>query len=484
MLGPRVVAYGQKVLLQIEDVAGDKPREECGVVAVWTPGQPVAARHAYFSLFALQHRGQEAAGIAVQRDGHIDVHKDSGLVSHVFDEPSLAGLSAEWAIGHVRYSTTGASEARNAQPVVQAFAGREVAVSHNGNITNAAALRAGLQAEGACFDTDSDSEVIAALVARHGLSASEGIAEALRQLRGGFSVCVMTRDELLCFRDQHGIRPLVIGLLDGGGYVIASETCALDTVGARYLRDVAPGEIVSIGQHGMNSVQAHMPEPRGCAFEAVYFSSPASRLGSELVYDLRVRLGLELASEHPADADAVIGVPDSATAIALGYARRSGLPFQDGLVKNRYVARTFIEPTPEEREHALRRKFLVLASAIAGKRLVVVDDSIVRGSTSARVVRLLREAGATEVHLRIGSPRVVHPCHYGVDMGHAGDYIADGRTDEEIARLIGADSAHFLSVEGLERALRRPRSRRCFACFTGDYPVLPDDRTGRDQLGG
>lgn len=452
-------------------------------MAVWTPDCNAAAQHAYFALHALQHRGQEAAGIAAQLEERVEIVKDSGLVSEVFQDEDLDRLSSDRAIGHVRYSTTGASDRVNAQPIVFRSGRRWVAVAHNGNITNAAQVRAQLESEGASFNTTTDSEVIAALVARHGGTAAQGIVQALRELEGGFSVCLMTRNQLLCFRDQHGIRPLVIGVLDNGGYVVASETCALDTVGARYLREIVAGEVVTISQTGLQSFQAHLPEPRGCAFEAIYFSSPASRLGSELVYDQRVRLGLELASEAPVQADAVIGIPDSAGAIALGYGRRAEIPYQDGLVKNRYVARTFIEPTAQEREAALRRKFLVLASAIAGKRLVVVDDSIVRGSTMKHVVKMLRHAGAVEVHLRVGSPRVLHPCHYGVDMGHAGDYIAEGRTDKQIATELNADSVAFLTVEGLERALRRPRSRRCFACFTGDYPVVPRDAvTGRDQL--
>lgn len=439
----------------------------CGIVGIWGSTSSPAARRAYFALHALQHRGQEAAGICARDDlGALRLHRDVGLVSSVFHENDLDGLPGGAAIGHVRYSTTGSNQRCNAQPMVPTGNATNIAVAHNGNLVNTEALRAELSGRGASFDTSTDSEVIAQLAARDGVEA------AARRAEGGFSVVALTADALYAWRDPAGIRPLVLGQLDDGGWIVASETCALDLLGALYLRDLVPGELIAIDDDGLRTRQLTPPRHRHCSFEAIYFSRPDSKLGSETVHDIRIRLGLQLAYEAPAPGcDAVIAVPDSAHAIALGYSARSGLPYRDGLIKNRYVARTFIEPTQAEREMAMRKKFNPLSSAVVGRRLVVVDDSLVRGTTMTYIVARLREAGATEVHLRIGSPPALHPCHYGVDMGHEGDYAAEGRTPEEVAELVGADSLAYLSLDGLARALKRPLQSRCTACFSGDYPV-------------
>lgn len=467
--------------VELAQITSDKPREECGVVGVWLPGQPVAARRAYFALHALQHRGQEAAGICGVVGGQPRVHKDLGLVAQVFRSEHLDTLACDRAIGHVRYSTTGSNTQLNAQPIVHRHGDRWVAVAHNGNLTNTDELRAELGDAGVQLQTTSDSELLAALASRSEGSTHDGAVSALSRASGGFAVCLLADDGLYAFRDRHGIRPLELGLLDGG-YVIASETCALDLLGAQHLRSVVAGELIHISEQGLQTVQVHRPQPRPCVFEGIYFARPDSRLGSETVYDLRVRLGEELAYEAPADADAVIAVPDSATAIALGYANRSGLPYQDGLIKNRYIGRSFIQPTAQERDFAANHKFNPLASAVCGKRLVVVDDSIVRGTTLRHIVRMLRDAGAVAVHLRIGSPPALHPCHYGVDMGHEGDFIAEGRTPAQIAEQLGADSLQYLSLPGLSRAVQRPLGRRCTACFSGDYPVHTAGPASKDRF--
>lgn len=485
--------YAHLVLLA---PSSDRPRDHCGVVGVYLrhehPERDQAARRALYALYALQHRGQEGAGIASwdERSSRVRAHRDLGLVTEVFrDEAALAPLASNRSIGHVRYSTRGPSVPENVQPVVIEGV-REVAVAHNGHLTNARQLREELVSAGIDLATSSDTELFAAIVAHHPGSVKEGISEAMRRCKGAYSLTILADGKVYGCRDAVGIRPLVLGLLtddDGSeeGFVLASETCALDLLGARYLQDVGPGQLLTLNRHGMQIDQVHTPRPRPCSFEAIYFARPDSRLGSESVYDIRTRLGEQLSRVAPVDADLVIAVPDSGHCMAVGYARASGLPYGDGLIKNRYVGRTFIEPTPRERELALRRKFNALPSSIAGQRVVVVDDSLIRGATCRQIIGQLREAGASEVHVRIGAPPAMHPCHYGIDMGRPGEYIAvDARGRmrplSDLADDIGADSLAYLTLDGLAQALKRPLNRRCTACFSGDYPVPVDD-DGRDS---
>lgn len=473
--------------IELNVINNDKPKEECGVVGVYTPKSPVAARRSYWALSALQHRGQEAAGIASWIDNQIRVHKDTGLVASVFRESHLQELASELSIGHVRYSTTGINQIENASPMV-AHGRRSVAVSHNGNLVDAAHWYQKMKEAGHDFVSSSDSEVVAAYLATQGDSPWQAMQMFLQNVRGAFSLCVIAEGKLFACRDPHGIRPLVIGMLTGDGEhgccVVASETCALDLLGARYVRDVVPGEIVEINESGLHTHQVVAPEPRGCSFEAIYFSRPDSRLGQETVYNIRLRLGKELAKDYPVAADLVVGVPDSGIPMAQGYADETNMHTSQAIVKNRYIARTFIEPTHEERVMSVRKKLNPIAQSIAGQRLVVVDDSLIRGTTLKVLVGLLRDAGAAEVHIRIGSPPARFPCFYGVDMGRPGEYIAENRSVDEISDIIGADSLHYLSIEGLSRALRRPLNQRCTACFTGDYPIAPDNlaATAKDQF--
>jgi amidophosphoribosyltransferase len=448
----------------------DGPRDECGVFGVYAPQSDVA-RLSYFALYSLQHRGQESAGIAVADDGHITTLRDRGLVSQVFDEQKLRALPGQMAIGHVRYSTTGSSNWENSQPVHRSDK-REVALGHNGNLINAVELRDELVAKGVQLLGTSDSEVIAAMLSTSDApTIEEAVEEVLPRLEGAFSIVALTRDAVVAFRDPLGLRPLALGKL-GDRYCVASESCAFDMIGAEFVREVAPGEMLSLGERGID-VRQVVPRTRDafCVFEHIYFARPDSTLEGRLVYESRRRMGEVLAREAPVDADIVVGVPDSGTPAANGYAQASGLPREDGLIKNRYVARTFIQPGDELRKQGLRMKFNPLPQVVGGKRLVVVDDSIVRGNTTRQLVKMLREAGATEVHLRISAPAIRHPCHYGVDMSTREEMVAHGRTVDEIAEELGADSLAYLSLEGVYEAIQAPRDAHCDACFSGDFPL-------------
>jgi amidophosphoribosyltransferase len=464
------------------------PRDECGVFGVYAPGHEVS-RLSYFALYALQHRGQESAGIAAaDRGGSIMAVRELGLVNQVFDERKLLTLAGELAIGHVRYSTTGANSFENAQPVHRSGR-REVALAHNGNLINAVELHAEMHERGVGFRSTSDSEIIAALLATHEADTIEdAIADVLPRLEGAFSIVVMTKDKVLAFRDPLGLRPLALGRIGdertGERYCVASESCALDIIGAELMRDVAPGELVSIGEHGISTRQIVNSEREAfCVFEHIYFARPDSKLGGTLLQVARGRMGEILAREAPVDADLVIAVPDSGNAAARGYARASGIAQDDGFVKNRYVARTFIQPGQELRKHGLRLKFNPMPEIVAGKRLVVVDDSIVRGNTTRKIVEMLRDAGAAEVHMRISAPPIKHPCHYGIDMSTREEMIAHGRDEQQIAAELGADSLHYLSLEGVYEAIGQPRERHCDACFTGDYPLAgTGDAAGKDAF--
>jgi amidophosphoribosyltransferase len=448
----------------------DGPRDECGVFGVYAPEHDVA-RLAYFALYALQHRGQESAGIATCERNHITTQRDLGLVSQVFDERSLQALTGEMAIGHVRYSTTGRSGWENAQPVYR-HDRRPVALAHNGNLINAVALYNELIEQGIRFRSTSDSEIIAALIASHPAERIEdAVAAVMERLRGAYSTVIMTEDAIVGFRDPAGIRPLCLGRLEDR-YVVASESCALDIIGAELMREVQPGELVSIGERGLEVRQAVESErPALCVFEHIYFSRPDSKLEGRTLQSARGRMGEILAREAPVDADLVISVPDSGNAAAKGFARASRIPQDDGLIKNRYVARTFIQPGQELRRHGLRLKFNPLPEVVSGKRLVVVDDSIVRGNTMRQIIQMLREAGATEVHLRMSSPPIRHPCHYGIDMPTGEEMIAHGRSVQEVAAELGADSLAYLSLNGVYAAIGSNRETHCDACFTGYYPI-------------
>lgn len=450
----------------------DSPHDECGVFAIYAPEMDVA-RLTFFALFALQHRGQESAGIAVTDGAKLVVHKDMGLVSQVFQEETLQSLTGRLAIGHVRYSTTGANERRNAQPFARTRDGSFIALAHNGNLVNTDQLREELQRNGHIFESTSDTEVIAALLAEHpSHDIHEAIREIVPKLRGAFSAVLLTKDEVIGFRDPYGIRPLVLGRL-GDRYCLASESSGLDIIGATLLREIEPGEICWINEEGYHIEQAARPERESlCIFEFIYFARPDSVMKGQTLYAARSRMGEELAAESPVDADLVIPVPDTGNSAAIGYAARSGITYGEALIKNRYIGRTFIDPDDQVRKLGIRMKFNPLTSAIRGKRLVVVDDSIVRGNTTRALVRVLFEAGAKEVHLRISSPPIVFPCFYGIDMANQDEFIAFGKSVDEISRELGATSVAYLSLEGLLRAARPGGGEGgfCHACFSGDYP--------------
>jgi amidophosphoribosyltransferase len=466
----------------------DGPRDECGVFGIYAPELDVS-RHAYFALYALQHRGQESAGIAAaDAGGYIITQRALGLVSQVFKEHDLKALSGDLAIGHVRYSTTGSNEWENSQPVHRSAGSggnrRELALAHNGNLINAVELHAQLREQGVQLLGTSDSEIIAALLASHPAEKLEdAITDVLPRLKGAFSTVVMTADRVIAFRDPAGLRPMVLGQI-GDRYCVASESCAFDIIGAKLLRDVQPGEMVSIGERGLQVRQVVEAEREAfCVFEYIYFARPDSRMNGDVLQAARGRMGEILAREAPVDGDLVIAVPDSGNAAARGFARASGLPQDDGFVKNRYVARTFIQPGQELRKHGLRLKFNPLPEIVGGKRLVVVDDSIVRGNTTRQIVQMLRDAGASEVHLRISAPPIKHPCHYGIDMSTREEMIAHGRTVDEVAEELGADSLHYLSLEGVYEAVGAPRSEHCDACFSGEYPLAgTETATGKYAL--
>ncbi len=441
----------------------------CGLFGIRSVERDVS-RLAYFGLFALQHRGQESAGIAVSDGGRLTVVRDMGLVAQVFNEQQLQALPGEVAIGHTRYSTTGANRWANAQPLIHHGRTRTVALGHNGNLVNVEELRAELIEDGVRLGSGSDSEVIAALIARDPADLPEAVANAMRRLEGAYSVTALVDDTLVAFRDPLGFRPLALGQI-GEDWVVASETCALDLIGAEAVRDVRPGEIVWVDPNGLHAAQA-LPAGRNalCIFEHVYLARPDSRLAGVEVHGARVRMGESLAREAPLDADLVIGVPDSGTPAAIGFSKASGIPFNEALIKNRYVARTFIQPDQAMREQGIRMKFNPL-DEVEGMRIVIVDDTIVRANTTRQLVAMLLDAGAAEVHVRISSPPVVSPCFYGIDFPDEDELPAAHRSVEEMRVLIGATSLHYLSVEGMQAATTLPEDSVCRACFTRDYPT-------------
>jgi len=472
------------------------PKEECGVFGVWAPGEEVS-KLTYFGLFALQHRGQEAAGMAVSDGRQIVVFKDLGLVSQVFDEQTLSSLRGHLAVGHTRYSTTGSPTWENAQPTFRTTAaGTGLALGHNGNLVNTAELvrrrdaalavngnghrnghGGGNRRSSALAGATTDSDVVTGLLADSAadLGVEEAALRLLPDLVGAFSLAFCDETTLYAARDRHGVRPLVLGRLDRG-WVVASETAALDIVGASFVREVEPGELIAIDAEGLRSSRFAAPEPKGCVFEYVYLARPDTSISGRGVHSTRVEIGRKLAVEHPAEADLVIPVPESGTPAAVGYAEASGIPYGMGLVKNAYVGRTFIQPSQTIRQLGIRLKLNPLREVIRGKRLVVVDDSIVRGNTQRSLVRMLREAGAVEVHVRIASPPVRWPCFYGIDFASRAELIANGLDDEGVRRSVGADSLGYISQEGLVAATDQPRSRLCTACFSGEYPIpLPED---------
>lgn len=472
----------------------DKLGEECGVIGLYTKDARHIAPMACYGLIALQHRGQESAGIAVKNDNGIKYYKDMGLVQEVFSGDTLSKLSGTAAVGHVRYSTTGDSNVANAQPLVVKYRGGSIALAHNGNLVNAGVLRNTMEDDGAMFQTSIDSEVIAALIARsYKLGLKEGLISALTELRGSFALTILYEDKLIGVRDTNGLRPLSIGRLPDGGYVIASETCALDVLNADFIRDVNAGEVVMIDDNGIESFQFAPASRRAvCAFEYVYFARPDSNIDGVNVYMSRRNAGRRLALEHPVEADLVIGVPDSGTSGAIGFSEASGIPMGIGLIKNKYLGRTFIQPDQKMRELSVSLKLNALKENISGKRLVLLDDSIVRGTTSKRIVAMLRKAGATEVHMRITSPPVAYPCYYGIDTPSRQQLIGARMSVEDIANKIGVDSLGYLSIEGLKESIgleatplleKLPDGSEklnehtiCKACFNGDYPTdVPDE---------
>ncbi len=447
----------------------------CGVFGIRSVERDVS-RLAYFGLFALQHRGQEAAGIAVSDQGHLTVLREMGLVAHAFDEQKLQALPGEVAIGHTRYSTTGANKWANAQPLIHHGRARTVALGHNGNLVNVEELRDELLEDGVKLVSGLDSEVITALIARNTAPLAEAVAGTMARLQGAYSVTALADGTLVAFRDPFGFRPLTLGRL-GEDWVVASESCALDLIGAEAVRDVRPGEVVWVDEDGMHASQA-VPAGRSalCVFEHVYFARPDSRVGGVEVHGARVRMGEQLAREAPAEADLVIGVADGGTPAAIGFSKASGIPYNEALIKNRYVARTFIQPEQGMREQGIRMKFNPL-SEVEGKRIVVVDDSIVRGNTTRQLVAMLFDAGAAEVHVRVSSPPVVSPCFYGIDMADEDQLAAAHRSVEQMREHIGATSLYYLSVEGMQGATQLPEDSVCRACFTRDYPTTVPART-------
>ncbi|AOW99154.1 amidophosphoribosyltransferase [Moorena producens PAL-8-15-08-1] len=465
----------------------DKPEEACGVFGIYAPEQDVA-KLTYFGLFALQHRGQESSGIATFDDKQLHVYKDMGLVSQVFNEEILAQLPGQSAVGHNRYSTTGSSHIGNAQPAVVETPLGALALAHNGNLVNTMQLRDDLLKHNSNLMTTTDSELIALAIAtevNHGKGWLEAAMSAFQSCQGAFSLVIGTPDGLMGVRDRNGIRPLVIGTLGGnsGGYVLASETCGLDIIGAEYLRDVEPGELVWINDEGIASFDwSQKPERKVCIFEMIYFARPDSVMDDETVFSYRLRLGRQLAKESTPDADMVIAVPDSGIPAAIGFSRESGIPYGEGLIKNRYVGRTFIQPTQSMRETGIRMKLNPLKDVLVGKRVVLVDDSIVRGNTSSKLIKALRDAGVAEVHMRVSSPPVTHPCFFGIDTDNQEQLIAATKSVPEIANYIGVDSLAYLSWEGMMLATGKDSKSFCSACFTGHYPVPLSEELKRSKL--
>ena len=465
---------------------GDRPQEECGVFGIFAPGLQVA-RRTFFGIFALQHRGQESCGIAVSDGEGINLHTDMGLVSQVFNEDVLAGLPGHIAVGHNRYSTTGGSAACNSQPLLCDSSDGTLALAHNGNLVNTVELRRQLEAEGVTFETTMDTEIIAKILSQNSdVPLEEALLSMMEQVSGAYSLVMMTRDSLIAVRDPSGLRPLCLGRLrdcqSDDCWVVASETCALGPVGAEFVREIEPGEIVFINSHGVESVHfkgeapGHEPRQALCVFEFIYLARPDSYLLGQNVHAARRRMGNLLAKQAPVEADVVIGVPDSGLPAAIGYAAGSGIQYQEGLIKNRYIQRTFIQPDQTQREMGVRMKLTPLEDVLRDKRVVVVEDSIVRGTTTKRIVQMIRDAGATEVHLRISSPPYKWPCFYGIDTAARKDLIAYQKSVEEIRAYNGADSLAYISMDNLIEAVGAPKHQFCRACFDGEYPItIPDD---------
>ncbi|MBH8566254.1 amidophosphoribosyltransferase [Nostoc sp. CENA67] len=465
----------------------DKPEEACGVFGIYAPGEDVA-KLTYFGLYALQHRGQESAGIATFEGTHVHLHKDMGLVSQVFNESVLEHLPGSIGVGHTRYSTTGSSRKVNAQPAVLETRLGSIALAHNGNLVNTVQLREELLQSKCNLVTTTDSEMIAFAIAQAidaGADWLEGSIQAFQRCQGAFSLVIGTPIGVMGVRDPNGIRPLVIGTLPENPirYVLASETCGLDIIGAEYLRDVEPGELVWITEEGLASYHwSKQPQRKLCIFEMIYFARPDSLMHNESLYSYRMRLGRQLAEESPVDADIVFGVPDSGVPAAIGFSQASGVAYAEGLIKNRYVGRTFIQPTQTMRESGIRMKLNPLKDVLVGKRVIIVDDSIVRGTTSRKLVKTLREAGAVEVHMRISSPPVTHPCFYGIDTDTQDQLIAATKSVAEIAQQLEVDTLAYLSWEGMLKATGEDPNSFCSACFTGDYPVAIPEQVKRSKL--
>ncbi|MGC9318714.1 MAG: amidophosphoribosyltransferase [Armatimonadota bacterium] len=453
--------------------------DACGVCGIQAPGTDDISRLCYFGLFALQHRGQESAGIAAGADGEIDVHTGMGLATEVFDDEDLSRLQGDVGLGHVRYSTMGSNVIENAQPFVAEHRSGPFALAHNGNIVNARALRDELEAGGAVFQASSDTEVITQLIARSSHKRLEdAIAEAMHRMQGAYSLGIITPDRLIAVRDPQGVRPLCVGQLNGEHWVVASETCALHPIGADYVREVEPGEIISFAGGEMHPIQVVEPERKACCiFEFIYFARPDSHIYGRSIYQSRVRMGHMLARQAPVEADMVMGVPETGIPHAVGFAEVSGIPFGEGFIKNRYIHRTFIKPSQRMRSLGVRMKLTPLREAIAGKRLVVVDDSIVRGTTTGPEIGLLREAGAREIHLRISCPPIKYPCFYGIDTSAGrSELIAARLSKEKIREHVGADSLEFLNLRNLVKAVGLPKTNFCTACFDNKYPIpVPED---------
>jgi len=456
--------------------------EECGVVGIAASKRENVAALAYYALYALQHRGQQSAGIAVNDDGVITAHCDEGLVNEVFDGNSLAKLgTGSMAVGHVRYSTTGYEKRINCQPLVVNHIKGTMAIAHNGNLVNDAELREELELAGSIFHTTTDTEVIAYTITKERLTADsieEAVSRAMDRIKGAYSLVIMSPKKLIAARDPHGFRPLCIGELSEGGYCFASETCALDAMGAKFLRDVEPGEIVVVENDELRSLRSHCgkAKPALCVFEYIYFARPDSVIDGCSVHLERQRAGSFLALEHPVQADVVIGVPDSGLDAAIGFSRQSGIPYGIGFIKNKYIGRTFIQPKQNEREKLVRIKLNPVSATVSGKRVVLIDDSIVRGTTIKRIVRLLREAGATEVHVRSAAPKFLFPCYFGTDVPSREELIANKYNDEELVRELGLDSLGFLSVENARLLAGNGKTDYCVGCFTGEYPCEPPKR--------
>ena len=454
-----------------------KINEECGVFGIYSPETQDVAHVAYYGLFALQHRGQESCGIVVNDDGVFSSHKDAGIVNDVFTPDTLGRLGqGNMALGHVRYGTTGATGRKNAQPIVINHNKGTMAIAHNGNLVNSSELREELELQGSIFHTTSDTEVISYIITKERLSApsiEEAVNRTMNRIRGAYSLVVMSPSKMIAARDENGFRPLCYGKRVDGSYVIASESCALDAVGAEFIREIRPGEILVFGKEGIRSITDHCdkaPE-RFCVFEYIYFARPDSVINGCSVHEARVRAGEFLADSYPVEADVVIGVPDSGLDAAIGYSRRSGIPYEIGFLKNKYIGRTFIAPGQKSREDRVRIKLNVISSVVKGKRVVLIDDSIVRGTTSARIVKLLRDSGATEVHMRVTAPPFTNPCYYGTDIDSKENLIACSHSLDEIARVIGVDSLGYLSVDYARRLAGGEHRGFCLACFDGYYPT-------------